>query len=124
MYNIFGFYKFKNITSLKRNKKILYHFLKKNNIRGTIIISPEGINGTISGKTKDILNSKNRIKKQFRTSSFDSQNISKSKFQPFHRAKVKIKKEVVPMDIILLFWMRENLLNMKLELLIGLLIQK
>ena len=28
-----------------------------------------------------------------------AKNISKSKFQPFHRAKVKIKKEVVPMGI-------------------------
>ena len=30
---------------------------------------------------------------------FDSDNFSKSKFQVFHRGKVKIKKEVVPMGL-------------------------
>jgi len=99
MYKILGFYKFKKLTSLKQNKKILQYFFLKNNIRGTVIISPEGINGTISGKFKDIIKFKNKIKILFKNSDFDSQNISKSKFQPFHRAKVKIKKEVVPMDI-------------------------
>jgi len=99
MYTIHGFYKFKKLTSLKKNKKILQNFCLKNNIRGTIIISSEGINGTVSGKSKDIIKSINKIKKLFKNSDFDSQNISISKFQPFHRAKVKIKKEVVPMGI-------------------------
>jgi UPF0176 protein len=99
MYNIFGFYKFKKITSLKKNKKILQYFFLKNKIRGTVIISPEGLNGTISGESKNLIKSKNKIKKLFNYSDFDSQNISKSKFQPFHRAKVKIKREVVPMGI-------------------------
>ena len=97
MYNIFGFYKFKKLSLLKKNKKNLQNFLLKNNIRGTVIISPEGINGTISGKFQDIIKSKNKIKRLFKNSNFDSHNISKSQLPPFHRAKVKIKKEVVPM---------------------------
>ena len=32
-------------------------------------------------------------------SNFDSINLSKCNYQPFHRGKVKIKKEVVPMGI-------------------------
>jgi len=99
MYSILGFYKFKKLTSLKKNKKNLQDFFLKNDIRGTVIISPEGINGTISGKSEDIINSKNKIKKIIKNYDFDSHNISKSKLQPFHRAKVKIKKEVVPMGI-------------------------
>ena len=99
MFNVFGFYKFKKLNSLKYSKKTLQNFFIKNNIRGTVIISPEGMNGTISGKSKDIIKSINKIKKLFKNSNFDSENISKSKFQPFHRAKVKIKKEVVPMGI-------------------------
>ena len=99
MYNILGFYKFKKLTFLRKNKKTLQDFFFKNNIRGTVIISPEGMNGTISGKSKDIIKSKNKIRKLFKNTDFDSQNISKSKYQPFHRAKVKIKKEVVPMGI-------------------------
>ena len=40
-----------------------------------------------------------KIKKNFKFNNFDSLNSSKSNFQPFHRGKVKIKKEVVPMGI-------------------------
>jgi len=99
MINVFGFYKFKKLNFLKKNKKTLQDFFLKNNIRGTVIISPEGINGTISGKSKYITKSINKIKILLKNSDFDNQNISKSEFQPFHRAKVKIKKEVVPMGI-------------------------
>ena len=50
MYNIFGFYKFKKIINIKKKKKLLDNYLKQENFRGTIILSPEGINGTISFK--------------------------------------------------------------------------
>ena len=97
MFDVFGFYKFKNITNIKKNKNILKTLFSNNNVRGTIIISKEGINGTISGKNKDLLNIKKNLKKILLFRKFDSENYSKSKFNPFHRAKVKIKKEVVPM---------------------------
>ena len=41
----------------------------------------------------------NIIKKKLKFNNFDSKNLSTSNFQPFHRGKVKIKKEVVPMGI-------------------------
>ena len=99
MFNVFGFYKFKKLTALKKNKIILQNFFNKQNIRGTIIISQEGLNGTISGQPKNLILTKNKIKSLFKFSNFDSENLSKSKFQPFHRPKVKIKKEVVPMGL-------------------------
>ena len=52
MYYISGFYKFKKIHSIKKNKKLLSDIFNKYNIRGTIIISSEGINGTISSNKK------------------------------------------------------------------------
>ena len=54
MFEVFGFYKFIKLTSLKKNKEFMQKFLIKNNIRGTIIIAKEGLNGTISGKLKDM----------------------------------------------------------------------
>ena len=54
MFTVFGFYKFKQINNLNRNKKLLNNLLLKKNIRGTIIISREGINGSLSGKNKDL----------------------------------------------------------------------
>jgi len=101
MFEVFGFYKFKKIKSLKKNKVLLQDFLIKKNIRGTIIIANEGINATISGKTANLKSTITKIKKILDFKNFDSQNISKSKFQPFHKSKVKIKKEVVPMGFTL-----------------------
>ena len=99
MFYISGFYKFKKIYSLKKAKKSLNDIFKKYKIRGTIIISSEGINGTISSNKKNFELVIKKIKKTFNFINFDSQNLSKSKFQIFHRGKVKIKKEVVPMGI-------------------------
>ena len=99
MYCISGFYKFKKINGIKKSKKLLSDIFNQYNIRGTIIISDEGINGTISSTKKNLELVLNIIKKTFNIINFDSQNLSKNKFQIFHRGKVKIKKEVVPMGI-------------------------
>ena len=99
MYFISGFYKFKKISNIKKNRKIIQTFFIKRGIRGSIIISKEGINGTISAKKKILDEAINKIKKTFKFSNFDSINLSKCTYQPFHRGKVKIKKEVVPMGI-------------------------
>jgi len=99
MFEVFGFYKFIKLTSLKKNKKILQKILIDNNIRGTIIISKEGLNGTISGKLIDIKFITKKIAQIFKFTKFDSANNSKSIFQPFHRPKIKIKEEVVPMNL-------------------------
>ena len=99
MFYIAGIYKFKKISNIKINKKLLQFFFAEKNIRGTVIISSEGINGTISSDKKNLKLALKKIKKIFKFSNFDSQSLSKSKFQAFHRGKVKIKKEVVPMGI-------------------------
>ena len=101
MFKVFGFYKFVQIKSLKKNKVFLQKFLISNHIRGTIIIAKEGLNGTISGSVKDIDKTTKKLNSLFSFKLFDSSNESKSKFQPFHKPKVKIKKEIVPMNLII-----------------------
>ena len=101
MFKVFGFYKFIKVKSLKKNKVFLQKFLISNHIRGTIIIAKEGLNGTISGSVKDIDKTTKKLKSLFSFKLFDSSNESKSKFQPFHKPKVKIKKEIVPMNLII-----------------------
>ena len=85
MYTVFGFYKFKKIKFLKKYKLLFQKEIFKNNVRGTIILSTEGMNGTIAGKKEDISKIIKIIKKHFRLKDFDSKNISQSHFQPFHR---------------------------------------
>jgi len=101
MFDVFGFYKFKKINSLKKNKIFLHDLLIKNNIRGTIIISKEGLNGTISGQKKNLDAVIKKIQILFNLKNFDNNNKSKSLFQPFLKPKVKIKKEIVPMNLII-----------------------
>ena len=95
MFTVFGFYKFQKINNLKKNQKILSNLLANNNINGSLIISKEGLNGSICGINKDIKTTIIRLKKILSIKKFDSFNESKSKFKPFHKPKVKIKKEVV-----------------------------
>ena len=99
MFSIFGFYKFKKLNNLKKNKSILQLYMSKHQAKGAVIIAKEGINGTISGKKKNLIKVKKKICTIFQIKSFDNENNSVSKFQPFHKPKVKIKKEVVPIGL-------------------------
>ena len=99
MFTISGFYKFKKINSLKKYKTYLENEISNTSIRGSIIISSEGINGALAGNSKDISKILKLLKKEFKFTEFDSSNISTSRFQPFHKAKVKVKKEVVPLGL-------------------------
>ena len=99
MFTISGFYKFKKINFLKKHKTYIENEISNTSIRGSIIISSEGINGSIAGNSKDIFKILKLLKKEFKFTEFDSSNISTSRFQPFHKAKVKVKKEVVPLGL-------------------------
>ena len=54
MFTISGFYKFKKINLLKKHKTYLENEISNTCIRGSIIISSEGINGSLAGNSKDI----------------------------------------------------------------------
>ena len=45
---------------------------------------------------KKISKLKDKLKKIFAITKFDNENISFNRFIPFHKGRVKIKKEVVP----------------------------
>ena len=99
MFYVFGFYKFKKLKGLKKTKVIFQKKIITHKVKGTIILSKEGINGTISGKIKNLNEVKIFLKNIFKFKNFDSQNNSTSKYNPFHRGKIKIKKEVVPIGL-------------------------
>ena len=66
MFYISGFYKFKKLKNIKKFKKSLQSFFIKKNIKGTIIISNEGINGTIAAKKKNLELAMKKIKNTFK----------------------------------------------------------
>ena len=99
MYKIFGFYKFKKIKNIKLLKKNIKNFIEEEQVRGTIIISIEGINGTISFKPTKYKKVKNKILNLLNIRKLDNENISYYKYQAFKKGKIKIKKEVVPIGM-------------------------
>tara|TARA_B100001564_G_scaffold138114_1_gene115999 strand:+ start:16 stop:915 length:900 start_codon:yes stop_codon:yes gene_type:complete len=96
MYIIFGFYKFKQLKKINVLYNKLIKLIDIYNIKGTIIISSEGINGSISFLKKDLNKIKIKIKKIFKISKFDNENSVLTKFVPFLKGRIKLKKEVVP----------------------------
>ena len=96
-----GFYKIKKINKPEKYQDNLKKYFLNRSVRGTVILSPEGVNGTISGLKNDVNNCLNYIKKKLFIKKFDSDNYSKIHFQPFYRHKIKIKKEVIPIGLTL-----------------------
>ena len=98
MFTILSFYKLKKINKLKNTKNLLIKKIKYLSVKGLIILSPEGINGTLAGTEKNINILKKIILSNLKLIKFDIENITKSNFVPFLKAKIKIKSEVVPIN--------------------------
>ncbi|MFZ9275832.1 MAG: rhodanese-related sulfurtransferase [Candidatus Fonsibacter ubiquis] len=98
MLKLISFYKFVKILNPIDNKLIFKKFLIDNKLKGSIIFSLEGINGSIAGKQSNIELLSNFLKKNFLFDEFDNINECDVDFIPFKKAKIKIKKEVVPLN--------------------------
>lgn len=98
MPKLISFYKFVKILNPIDNKLIFKKFLIDNKLKGSIIFSFEGINGSIAGKQSNIELLSNFLKKKFLFDEFDNINECDVDFIPFKKAKIKIKKEVVPLN--------------------------
>ena len=91
-------YKFVEIDDLLSLQSNLYEICEKNNIMGTILIANEGINGTISGKTNELNQTISLLKSDKRFANIEIKYSSTNK-QPFHRMKVRLKKEIVTIGL-------------------------
>ena len=98
-YDIVSFYKFCSIDLTEELRIDFKKNLIDHSLKGTIILSPEGINGTVSGTKGFFKDFEKFALKKLNISSFDITNTSISETIPFNRPKVKIKKEVVPIEI-------------------------
>ena len=95
---IYSFYRFKKISNKTQLKRKLDKYLLKKNCKGTILISKEGINGSVSGETKDLDKLIIYIKKIFKIRKFSlKKNIVT--FLPFNKMKVRLKTEIVSIGI-------------------------
>ena len=91
-------YKFVSLDNFESLREPLLARMTEQNVRGTLLLAQEGINGTIAGSREGIdailnwLNQDERLNPIDFKESFDTQN-------PFMRTKVKLKKEIVTMGV-------------------------
>tara|TARA_B100001057_G_scaffold485571_1_gene565463 strand:+ start:669 stop:1601 length:933 start_codon:yes stop_codon:yes gene_type:complete len=93
-FKVYSFYRFKKIEKIIDIKKEIVSFLSKQNIRGTILISVEGLNGSISGTKVELDNFIQYLKKKLNIRKLEIKDNNTS-FLPFNKMKVKIKNEIV-----------------------------
>jgi UPF0176 protein len=97
-YVVCALYKFTSLENFQEMRQPLLNFMQVNGIKGTLLLAEEGINGTVSGTREGIdallawLNEDPRIVSISYKESLDES-------QPFHRTKVKLKKEIVTMGV-------------------------
>jgi len=91
-------YKFVALEDFQTLREPLHQVMQDNGVRGTLLLASEGINGTVAGSREGIdalltwLQQDPRLADIVYNESLDDSN-------PFHRTKVKLKKEIVTMGV-------------------------
>ncbi len=95
-------YHFVSLPHFKTLREPLLKFCTSHEIKGTLLLADEGINGTVAGSEKSILELLHYLK----TDSLFEGNFkglghkeSWSDKHPFYRMKVKLKKEIVTLGV-------------------------
>ena len=91
-------YKFVTLDNYVDLKPPLLNFMASNNVRGTLLLANEGINGTVAGSRKDIDALLNYLRSDDRLAEL-SYKESFTEEMPFLRTRVKLKKEIVTMGV-------------------------
>jgi len=96
-------YHFVSLPRFETLREPLLNFCISKNIKGTILLADEGINGTLAGPEKSILELLHYLKNDhIFGSSFKNiaHKESWSDKHPFYRMKVKLKKEIVTLGVL------------------------
>ncbi len=91
-------YKFVTLEDFQALRQPLHSVLEANQVRGTLLLANEGINGTIAGSRTAMDNVLKWLRTDPRLSDLDCKE-SFTDSLPFNRAKVKLKKEIVTMGV-------------------------
>ncbi len=91
-------YKFVSLPDYKDLQQPILDICLKHNIKGTLLLAKEGINGTIAGATADIHAVLDYLRQDTRLADLEHKESYADK-HPFYRMKVKLKKEIVTMGV-------------------------
>ena len=91
-------YKFVTLDNHTALREPLQAMLEKAEIRGTLLLASEGINGTVAGSSTAISQLKDWFANDPRFEGIDYKE-SFTEEQPFYRTKVKLKREIVTLGV-------------------------
>jgi UPF0176 protein len=97
-YVVAALYKFVRLDDHTELRAPLLALMRQHNIRGTLLLAAEGINGTVAGKLDAINTLIDWLCSDARFANLQYKT-SRHHQQPFYRSKVKLKAEIVTMGV-------------------------
>ncbi|MEM9060012.1 MAG: rhodanese-related sulfurtransferase [Pseudomonadota bacterium] len=94
MYHIAAFYKFTPFDDPDALRPALRAVAEAEEVRGTILVAPEGINGTVAGPREGVDAVLAHLKSLPGCASLECKEAT-AEAQPFRRLKVRLKREIV-----------------------------
>jgi UPF0176 protein len=95
---IAAFYKFVSLDDYQNRRQPLLNLCQQHNIKGTILLAAEGINGTIAGTRSSIDTILAALRSDPCFADLEHKESTATKF-PFDRLKVRLKQEIVTFGI-------------------------
>ncbi len=92
--DIRAFYKFVAVADVQALREHARELLRSRDIRGTILLAPEGINATISGAPDDMRDFLAALRADPRFADLGTRDAIAAR-HPFKRMKVKLKREII-----------------------------
>lgn len=94
-----SFYKFVSLPDFAQKRNPLLSYCQAQGVKGTIILAPEGINGTIAAPSKQAIDSVlSFLRSDPRLANLEHQE-SYADSLPFERMKVRLKREIVTIGL-------------------------
>jgi len=97
-FTVAALYHFTSLLDYKNLKSPLSDMCELLEIKGTILLASEGINGTVAGTDIAVIQLIEYLRKDKRLKNLEYK-LSKSREMPFYRMKVRLKKEIVTMGV-------------------------
>ncbi|MBX2858705.1 MAG: rhodanese-related sulfurtransferase [Cellvibrionaceae bacterium] len=95
---IAALYKFVTLRDYSELREPLLDFCLRREIKGTILLAKEGVNGTVAGRRKEMDELLGFLRQDPRLADLDHKESYEAE-QPFYRMKVKLKKEIVTLGV-------------------------
>lgn len=93
-----AFYLFVDLPDYVARRQVLLDFCERHDVKGLILLAREGINSTIAGRPEDVHAVLTYLRSDPKFSTLQHKE-SWSDLPPFHRMKVRLKKEIVTMGV-------------------------